>query len=85
MIRPFLIDLNPVELKYHPFVISLDRCNRGCNYVNDLSMKICVLIKTKDVNIKVFNIMANRNEAKRLWNHIPWDCKCKLQFKSKID
>ena len=66
MIRPFLIDLNPVELKYHPFVISLDRCNRSCNYVNDLSMKICVLIKTKDVNIKVFNIMANRNEAKRL-------------------
>ena len=27
MIRPFLIDLNPVELKYYPFMISLDKCS----------------------------------------------------------
>ena len=27
MIRPFIFDLNPVELKYHPFIISLDKCN----------------------------------------------------------
>ena len=27
MIRAFLIDLNPFELKYYPFMISLDKCN----------------------------------------------------------
>ena len=27
MIRPALINLNPVELKYYPFMISLDKCN----------------------------------------------------------
>ena len=26
MIRPTLIDLNPVELNYYPFMISLDKC-----------------------------------------------------------
>ena len=31
MIRPFLIDLNPVELKYYPFMISLDKCSGSCN------------------------------------------------------
>ena len=27
MIRPTLIDLNPVELNYYSFMISLDECN----------------------------------------------------------
>ena len=39
MSRPTLIDLNPVELKCYPFMISLDKCNESCN---DLSPKICV-------------------------------------------
>ena len=30
MARPTLIDLNPVELKYRPFMISLDICTRSC-------------------------------------------------------
>ena len=37
--RPTLTDLNPVELKYCPFMISLDKCSGSCNV---LSPKICV-------------------------------------------
>ena len=37
--RPTLIDLNPVEVKYYLFMISLDKCNGSCNF---LSLKICV-------------------------------------------
>ena len=41
MIRLFLIDLNPVELKHYPFMIRLDKCNENvillitylCEYV----------------------------------------------------
>ena len=29
--RPILIDLNPVELKYYPFKINLDKYNGSCN------------------------------------------------------
>ena len=39
MVRSTLIDLNPIELKYYPFMIRLDECNGSCNV---LSPKICV-------------------------------------------
>ena len=38
MVRPTLIDTNPVELKYYPFMISLNECARSCDI---LSLKIC--------------------------------------------
>ena len=53
MVRPTLIDLNPVELKYYPFMISLNKCTGSCNV---LSPKICVPKETKDINVKAFNI-----------------------------
>ena len=34
MVRPALIDLNPVEVKYYPFMISLDICNGSCNVLS---------------------------------------------------
>ena len=38
MVRPSLIDLNLVELKYYPLMISFDKCNGSCN---TLSPEIC--------------------------------------------
>ena len=79
MIRPLLIGLNPVELKYYPFVTSSDKCSGSCNSVDNLSKKTCVPSKTKNVSFKVFNMITNRNEAKTLkTKHISYDCKCKL-------
>ena len=43
--RPTIIDLNSVELKCYPFMISLDKCTGSCNV---LSPKICVTKETKD-------------------------------------
>ena len=31
MVRPTLTDLNSFELKYYPFMISLDKSSRSCN------------------------------------------------------
>ena len=31
--------------------------------------------KKKDINVKVFNITTNKNEAKTITRHISWDCK----------
>ena len=66
MTRPFLFVLNPFELKYYPFMISLDQCSGNCDFVDDLSIKICVSSKTKDINVKVFNMITNITEAKTL-------------------
>ena len=74
MVRPTPIDLNPVELKYYSFMISLDKCT-GSYIV--LSPNICVPKETKDINVKVFN-MINKSEAKAMTKHISCNCKCKF-------
>ena len=75
MVRTTLINLNPVELKYYSFTISLVKCSGSCNV---LSPKICVPKETKDTNVKVFNMIPNKNEAKVMEKHISCDCKCKF-------
>ena len=54
MARLFLSGFNLVELKYYPFMISLDKCSGIFNSGNDLSTKICVPNKTKDLNVNMF-------------------------------
>ena len=75
MVRPTLFDLNPVGVKYYPFMTSLDKSSGSCNV---LSWKICVLNKTEDINVKVFNTITNKNEAKTRTKHISYDCKWKF-------
>ena len=75
MVRPTLIDLNPVELKYYSFMISLDKCNESCSV---LSPKICPPKKTKNVNVKVFNMITYKNEVKTVTKHTSFDYKCKF-------
>ena len=36
MTRSTNIDLNPVDLNYYPFTISLDKCNRSCDTITIL-------------------------------------------------
>ena len=69
MIRPTLIDLNLVELKYFPFMISLDKCNESFN-VQD---------KTKNTNVKVFDMERRINKTKKYVS-----CECKCKFNSTI-
>ena len=78
MVSSTLFNLDPVDLDYYSFMISLEKCSGGCNSVDGLSAKICFPSKAKDVNVKVFNIITNRNEAKLLIKHISSDFKCKF-------
>ena len=75
MVRPNLIDLRPIELKYYPFTIILGKCNEILNF---LSPKICLLKKTKDINVKDFSMISNKSEAKEMAAHLSCDCKCKF-------
>ena len=70
-----LLLLHPLELKYYPFMINLNKCTGIC----DVSYpKICVPKKTKDINVKAFNVVTNKNEAKGMTEYISCDCKCKF-------
>ena len=75
MVKPILIDMNPAELKYYPFMTSLDKCNGSCNVS---SPKICAPKETKYINVQAFNMITNKNEAKAMKKHISCDYKYKL-------
>ena len=61
------------EFKYYPFMISLGKCNWSCNV---LSPTICVLKKTKDIKVQIFNMITNTNEAKTMTKHTSCDSRC---------
>ena len=71
-------DLNHVELNYYSFMVSLDKGRRSCNVVDELSAKICVSSKKKDINIKVFNMVTMVNEATSFVKNNSCDYKCKF-------
>ena len=54
--------MNLVELKYYPFMISLNKCTGSCNV---LSPKICVPKKIKDKNVTGFNMITNKMKLKK--------------------
>ena len=76
MVTPTFINMNPVELKYYPFMISLNKRAGGCNV---LSPKICVAKETKNINVQAFKMITNKNEAKTMREHMSCDCKCKVK------
>ena len=53
-----LINLNPIELKYYPYIITLDKCNGICNTFTVISDKICVPNKYEisSLNFSIFFI-----------------------------
>ena len=53
MFRPTLIDMNPNELKYHSFMVNLNKSTGSCNV---LSPKIYVPKEARDINVKAFNM-----------------------------
>lgn len=57
VVRSMLIDVNPGELPYYPVIISLGRCDRSYNTVEDPFGRICVLSKMEDVNSKLFSFI----------------------------
>ena len=74
MIRPAIVDVNPVELKYYLFMINLSKCTGSCNV---LLPKTCVSKEAKDIDVKAFNMIINKDEAKTMTRHISCDCKWK--------
>ena len=63
--------MNHVEFKYYPFLISIAKCT---GIGNVLSLKVSVPKEIKDIYIKAFNVITNKNEA--MIKHV--SCKCKF-------
>ena len=59
-------------------MISLNKCIGSCNAS---SKKMWVRKETRDINVKAFNFIISKNEAKAMTEHI--SCGCKYKFNSR--
>ena len=61
-----LFDLNPNELHYCPHMISLDGFNGSYNTLDNPSGRLCILNKTENANVNVFNMTTGIKESKAI-------------------
>ena len=64
-----VIDLNPVELRYYLFMISLDKCSDLHSTIMSYLQKYVFQKKTKDINVKVFNMITTKMKLEP-WQNI---------------
>ena len=48
----------------YQFAVNSDRCIRSSNSLNDLLNRVCVPNKTEDLNLSIFNFIAEIDESK---------------------
>ena len=82
MARPKIIDVNKTEIVFYPLSIKVNKCSGNCNNINDPMVKLCVPSIVKNMNIKVFNMLARINETRKIaWHE---NCKCICRFTSAV-
>ena len=82
MARLKIIDVNKNEIVFYPLSIKVSKCNGNCNNINDPMVKLCVPDIIKDMNIKVFNMLARINETRKITWHET--CKCICRFTKAV-
>ena len=78
MSRPKIIDLNKNEPVFYPLSIKVNKCTGDCNNINDPMAKLCVSDIVRDMNIKVFNLLAIIIETRKIVWHETYKCVCRL-------
>ena len=66
ILRPKIMNLNKDEPVFFPLSIKINICSGDCNNINDPMAKLCVPDIVKDMNIKVFNLLARINETRKI-------------------
>ena len=69
-IQSISINLHPNEyvqvLHNYPFTVNLERYVGMCNILNDSSNKVCILNKTENLNLSMFNVVTGIKKLKTL-------------------
>ena len=51
---------------FYPYNIKISKCKASCNTVNDPYVKLCIPDTFKNINVKIFNLMAKKNEIRHI-------------------
>ena len=63
-VRPEIITINSNEPSFYPYSVKISECSGSCNNINDPYEKLCVPDVSKNMNVKVFNIISRINETR---------------------
>ena len=77
-VRLHIVNVNSNEPVFYSFSIKASKCSGSCSN-NDPYAKICVADVVKNLNVKVFNLMARTNETRNIEWHKTCKCKCRLE------
>ena len=66
IVRPEIINTNSNNPTCYSFSVKINRCSDNCNNINDPYARICVPDTTKDLKVKVFNLMSKTNETRQI-------------------
>ena len=77
-VRPEIININSNEPSFYPYSVKISKCSSSCNNINNPYAKLFVPYVSKNMNVKVFNLISRTNETR----YIKWletrKCKCRL-------
>ena len=76
--RPQVVKVNSNNSIFYLFSIKMSKCSGNCNNINNPYPKICVPDVIKDLNVKVFNLIARTNEGRFIEWHETCKCNCRL-------
>ena len=66
-VRPEIVNVNSDEPVFYPFSIKTSKCSSSSN-INYRYAKMCIPDVVKNLNVKVFNLMARTNETRHTQN-----------------
>ena len=78
-LRPEIININSNEPSFYPYSVKISKCSGSCNNIKNPYAKLCVPDVSKNMNIKVFNLISRTNETR----YIKWHETCK--YKCRLD
>ena len=77
-VRPEIITSNSNEPLFYPHSSKISKCSDSSNNTNDPYAKLCVPDVSKNMNVKVFNLISKTNETKYIKWHKTCKSKCRL-------
>ena len=77
-VRPEIININSNEPSFYPYSVKISKCSSSCNNINDPYAKICVPDVSKNMNVKVFNLISRTNKTRYIKFYETCQCKCRL-------
>ena len=68
-VRPEIININSNEPLFYPYCFKIRKYRGSWNNIKDPYAKLCVPDVSKNMNVKVFNLISRTNETRYIKRH----------------